>query len=644
MADKWTVRDKHGVVSGPHGTEEVGALITSGKVPPTVFVSCNGSGFRPAGEWPQLQGFKAPERRDWRALWPLAAVLLAGLVIYGAYRVATRPEGGAAEVIDDGLDEIVGAWPDAIAVATVASAEEAKTSDPGLCERRAAGALRLELGNDRALRLLAVCSAVANRFGVQKQRDALAELLRGRGEAYAFERGALLSTMPQGERGAEAEALLRPAIVKNDAQGTFLLARLLVQRLPEHKPSAAADPRFQDAWAVLEPIAAANPELVLDWSLKSARFNVFARVFATPKTSDTPFVIRWYRATLGCDYAAPALAMLAAAADVRAETLSELGLAAAACKIASAEQVLRPFETHTDAKKKRAAKIGLAALRLADRDLEGAKGLLYDVDKPADADEDAAANRYVRAAFALHLGDLERALELFHASTMPGGAFGAFVAERMQGRDLPAPMIFGPGGAFVTAVLSDRVDDVRLDPLFDAADVLHALNPAKVPLLEAMVAAPIEQLRKKAKPSEADRALLGLFDAWIGVTPKTRAVGEGGTLVAAELALAKKQPAEALRALDRLATAGEALPQGIAALKARALEATAPEAAEELWAQLAEGSEDLDVAAEMAAARALLRSGDTAGGAGRYQVLYWAGDAPLEVTYALSMIDEREKP
>jgi hypothetical protein len=640
MADKWTVRDKHGVITGPMPTEELGALIVSGKAPPTVFVSMNGSQFRPANEFPQLQGFKAPEGRDWRALWPLAAGLFVVLVLVLGYRFLKGGTPGQEAPADNALTELLADWPDAAPNGTLPAAQAA--TDPATCERQAAGVLQKEPQNDAALRLLAVCASTANRFGGQKHRDSLGAYLDGRPGDYTLERGALLATMPLGDRGARAEALLRQAYQAKKPGADFLLARLLVQRLPDRKRSAADDPQVLAAWAVLQPIAPAHLDLAFEWALRSARFHAFQTLLADPKTADTPLVIRFLRATLGCEWGSATLQKLAAAPDVLPEALAELGLSAGACGVSDAARVLLPFEQSTDPKKKRAAKLGLAALRLSARDVEGAKTFLYDVEAPADGEEDAAASRYVRATLALHLGDYGRAIELYKSSGLTGAALGAFVAELMQSpkSQAPAPVIFGVAAPFVSAVLSDRVDDVRLDALLDAPDVLHALNPGKVPLLEAIVAAPLEQLRKKQKLTESERALVGLFDTWLGAVPKVRAAGEGGVVVAALLALQKQKATDAVRALDRLMHGPEAAPHGIATLRARVLEMSAPNSADEVWAQLGESSEDLEPAAEMAAARAAERSGDHTGAAARYRALYFSGEAPLEAVRALAAVSE----
>lgn len=636
MIDRWSWRDKEGVVAAPITTTELGVLITSGKVSKAFFISKNGGNFVPGHQHAELREFKEPERRDWKALLPLAAGIVIVLALFFGYRWFTRAPGGAVVVEqDDALNLLLVKWPDAAANGSTAAAEAARVRDDFVtCEQQA---VKPAATDPQALRLLALCSAIANRYGGQKHREGLAHYLKTKD--LPFERAALLSTLAAGEAVAEAQALLRPAVAKNTQYASLLLARLLVRHLPERKLAGTQGERFDDAWTVLSVIATSEPALVLDFAVKSGRLHVFETTLSAPQAKDAPLVIRYVRATGACEWGTKALVAIVRAGSPPPEALTELGLTTAACK--AEDTALAAFENDADPARKRAARQGLAAVRIQHGDLEGAKALLYAMDVQ---DDGAGAGRYVRAVLALQSGDHVRALELFRSSGLSGAAVGAFVAEKLQGTKEPAPlsMIFGPAQPFVSAVLSDRVDDVRLDALFDAPDVLHELNPGRVPLLEAIVAVPVETLRKKPKPSEGDRALIGLYDAWMDKTPKMRAAGDGGSLVAAVLQHRKGQHADAVRAIDRLLKAEtDAPPLGLAALRARSLERSAKETADETWAQLAEHNDELEPAAELATARTALANGDTKAAADQLRALYFAGEASLEAMRLLSFIEEK---
>jgi hypothetical protein len=604
MSEQWTVRDKAGALVGPYSTEDLGEAISQGTVPLQTLVSVNGSAYQPVNQWPQLKGFKPPLKTDKRSvLLPIVVGVTLVLAFAGGYAWltgnASDSQSPRDEAPPDGLAQLVAKWPGA------------KTSaDPRECEQNAAALLQQEPSNDAALRQLAMCAALQNRFGFQKQRDALLAILEQR-PGYDLERGALLSLRDD----PRAEALLAGSDTLDSKR---LLARLQLARL-EKTPGDASKAR--DA---VQRVARDDQALALRFALLTGELRVFTTAF---DDSQVDLALKYVRATGSCAFAVQHLSK-----STQPEAIVELGLAVAACggNTDQLPNIARPETAH-------AAKYALAAVKLGARDFTGARAALEEVPLPAETAPEAAACFFIRAVLALHAKDPIQANAYFAIADRAGirsAALGAYIVALIEKREKEAPTRVGPAPLFLAALLSDRVADVRLDPLLDAPDQLHALNPAGLPLVEAMVSVVVEQARERT--TEADLALVALFDAWTGKTPKQRAGGEGGALVAAVLSFQRAQWGDAIRALDRLDK--DAL--GVAALKARALEKLAPENADEVWAQLAEQNEELEAAGEMAAARAAVANKDLEGAAARYRVLFQSADSPFEATKALAQLEE----
>ncbi|MCC6808107.1 MAG: hypothetical protein IT381_11835 [Deltaproteobacteria bacterium] len=653
MTDHWMVREKDGLIVGPFTTDELGKAIARREYTTQTFVNHNGSAYRPVGDWPQLQAFKAAPARDLKpVLLPIAGVAAAIFVALVIYLVVTaKKDGAGANAGDPLIEDLVREWPDALVAASADEARELTGTDPAGCERKAVYLLQKSSGDDAALRALAVCSALADRFGLQKHRDALLDVLEKRGvERYGLEIGALLSMHPTGDRGARAEQLLRAT---KEPVAAELLADLLIDRLPA-KPTLTDEPAFTAAWLAIEAIKGrpVHSALAAKWAIKSAHFAVDAKIMEAEvdEPSTAAGAIMHLRLTFACEWGVRVLSAIAKKPVVPPAALIELGLQAAACGVPEAAASITAHVKDSDPAQARAAKHGLAAIKMGFGDPVGAAAVLADTDAPAERSLEAGAAAYVRGVLALARGDAEAAGRSFQTAAydrglgqLAGAYVGLYVAEKLQKvtptEGLPAG--YGPAGPFIDALLSDKVDDVRLDPLFDAPDALHALNPAKIPLLPAIVGAAVERVRKKPTLTESDRALIALFEVWQGKTPKGRAAGEGGTLVAALIAMQHGQMQDALKALDRLLrTASDDPPLGLASLRARIMERIAPETSDEVWAQLAEQNEELEPAAEMAAARAALRGGDKAGAEDRYRALYFSREAPFEAMRALALIGE----
>jgi hypothetical protein len=224
VSEKWMVRAKDGAM-GPYSTDEMRAELGRGRIAMTAFVNCDGGAYKPALEWPQLQGARPKSAFDGRTLLKLAAIMIVLIgSAAGAYFLffAEESEETTTDEAMEALRELGTTWPDAKPDGAFSTASDALDKrEWARCEAEAAGALGFSPSWVTAA-VLAECTAAANRSGLTSYRERLLAQLEGK--PYELERAALLFSV---QRGDEAYPLLRTAYAADQKR---VRTRLLLAR------------------------------------------------------------------------------------------------------------------------------------------------------------------------------------------------------------------------------------------------------------------------------------------------------------------------------------------------------------------------------------------------------------------------------